>query len=144
PAVPPDRTGGTETRATLEEQQPRQVRVRLARRDDLAREHLDVLAVGTAVVQRDTERVVGQHGARLAVARHVPTVRPGPAIRPLYGVRPGPAHVPGPWAATRCGGRCSATTRREPPCHPFPRPPRRRSGVSCTPPAGAAPCSGCR
>src|SRR5208283_4817009 len=91
PAVPPDRTGGTETRATLEEQQPRQVRVRLARRDDLAREHLDVPAVGTAVVQRDTERVVGQHGARLAVARHVPTVRPGPAIRPLYGVRPGPA-----------------------------------------------------
>jgi Winged helix DNA-binding domain len=54
----------------LQEQQPRQVGVRLVGGDDLAGEHLDLLCVRPAVVERNGEEVIGQHGAWLAVAHH--------------------------------------------------------------------------
>jgi hypothetical protein len=38
--------------------------------DHLAREDLDLLAIGPGVIQRDGEAPVGEHGAGLTVRRH--------------------------------------------------------------------------
>ena len=51
-------------------QPPRQVRARLAGRDDLAGEDLDPLAVGPCVVERHPEDPVGDDGAGLAAGTH--------------------------------------------------------------------------
>jgi hypothetical protein len=61
---------GAETGAALEEQQPGQAGRRPVRRDHLPGEHLDLLATGPVMVERDGEAVVGEHGADLAVAGH--------------------------------------------------------------------------
>ena len=77
PALPALRPLGPESRAALQEQQPRQVRVGLAGRGDLTGENLNLRPVRAAVIQRDGEEAVGQHGAGLAVGLHGPTVPGG-------------------------------------------------------------------
>ena len=52
-----------EAGAALEEDQPGQICVLLARRDDLAGEDGDLFAVGPAVVERDSEAMIGQDQA---------------------------------------------------------------------------------
>jgi hypothetical protein len=59
-----------ESGSALQEHQPRQVRVDQVGGDDLAGEHLDLLSVRPAVIQRDGVQVIGQDGADLAVAHH--------------------------------------------------------------------------
>ena len=78
PALGPLRA---EPGAALQEQQPGQVGVGLVGGDDLAGEHLDLLAVRPLVVERDGEEPVGQHGAGVAEADHGPD-----AYRPLGAV----------------------------------------------------------
>ena len=70
PGVPALRPLRPEAGSALQEQQPRQVGAGQVGGHDLAGEHLDLLSVRPAVIQRDGEQVIGQHGAGLAVAHH--------------------------------------------------------------------------
>jgi len=74
PGLPALRTLRAESGPALQEQQPRQVGLGPVGGDDLAGEHLDLLTVWPAVVERDGEEVIGQHGAGLTVARHASDV----------------------------------------------------------------------
>lgn len=64
------------TRTALEVEQPRQILVALAWSHDLAREDAQLPLVGSIVVDRDAEFMVGQQHAGHASRRdpHVPTL----------------------------------------------------------------------
>ena len=154
PGVPALRPLRPEAGPALQEQQPGQVGVGPVGGDDLAGEHLDLLSVRPAMIQRDGEQVVGQHGAGLAVAltrSTLPASRgpPGPpgrvgamaggiktvsvaerrarlAVRHHLAPASGPVPWPRRWRRHR--SRCTAPIPRRCTCLPGPVPTRRQSG----------------